>query len=111
MGRARRVLVATAVTALIGALPQAAQAAGPITGGMAPVSSRTLRTGVTLYQYSMKVSDHGAVRTVKVWKIWWKIGNPHVRLDAGLLGAYNSSDPSMLLATMSAWGRPTGFSA
>src|SRR3954453_9711592 len=93
MGRARRVLVATAVTALIGALPQAAQAAGPITGGMAPVSSRTLRTGVTLSQYSMKVSDHGAVRTVKVWKIWWKIGNPHVRLGAALLGAYNSGGP------------------
>jgi hypothetical protein len=105
MGPARTALAAAAVTAVMAALPQVAEAAGPITRGMTPVSSRTLRTGVTLSQYSMQVSDHGALRRVKVWKIWWKVGNPHVRLDAALLGAYNADDSSVRLTPISSWAR------
>jgi hypothetical protein len=114
MGRARRILAATAVTAVMAAFAQPALGSGPITRGLRPASTRTLKPGITLSVYKMRVNDHGHSRSVKVWKISWKAGNPHMRLDSGVLGAYNADDRSVRLGRISSWagwGAPSGLVA
>src|SRR3954447_5944247 len=111
----RRIAAALSALAVLAAASAGpATAAGPIAKGLTATSAKALRSGVTLSQFTMQVNDHGHLRTVRVWKVSWKVGNPHVRLDSALLGGYNTDDRSVKLGRISSWakwGAPAGLVA
>jgi hypothetical protein len=98
-------MAAVAVTAaVLAAVPAASASSGPIQSGLgAPTSQRTLRPGVTLSVYTVKVLDAGVLRTVKIRKIAWQIGNSHVALQSAVLGSSYPDDYAIRLNRISSW--------
>ncbi|HYW29066.1 MAG TPA: hypothetical protein VE824_04600 [Gaiellales bacterium] len=90
--------------AALAAAPAASAATGPIQSGLgAPTAQKTLRPGVTLSVYTVKVLDAGVLRTVKIRKIAWQIGNSHVGLQSAVLGSYYTDDYAIGLNRISTW--------
>jgi hypothetical protein len=105
MGRLRRgVAVAAATAVVLAAAPAASASTGPIQSGLgSPTSKKTLRPGVTLSVYTVKVLDGGVLRTVKIRKVAWQIGNAHVALQSAILGTSYSDDYAIRLNRISSW--------
>jgi hypothetical protein len=62
--------------------------AGPITTKRV-ISRKTLKPGVVLVH--SRITVRGAFRAQEVYKLSWRIGNPHVSLHSSLLGPYDDS--------------------
>jgi len=98
------VAVAVAIATALAAAPAASAATGPIQSGLgSPISKKTLRPGVTLSVYTVKVLDAGVLRTVKIEKVAWQIGNGHVALQSAVLGPTYSDDYAVRLNRISSW--------
>lgn len=96
--------VAAATAAVLAAAPAASASSGPIQSGLgSPTSKKTLRPGVTLSVYTVKVLDAGVLRTVKIRKVAWQIGNGHVSLQSAVLGSSYSDDYAVRLNRISSW--------
>jgi hypothetical protein len=76
--------VGLAVGAVLGT--STAAWAGPITSART-VSSKTLEPGV-VFTHS-RITVKGAWGVQNVYKLSWRIGDPHVRLHSSLLGPYD----------------------
>ena len=105
LGRLRRgVAVAAATAAVLAAAPGASASTGPIVSGLAVASAKkTLRPGVTLSVFNVKVLDAGVLRSVKIRKISWLLGNSHVSLRSAVLGTSYSDDYAIRLNRISSW--------
>jgi Phosphodiester glycosidase len=110
MGPLRRLLGGVLATiAVLAAAPAASAASGPIQSGLgSPTSVRTLRPGVSLTVYTVKLLDAGVLRTERLYKVAWTIGNPHVQLRSALMGPTYSDDSSIRLNSISNWWAATG---
>jgi hypothetical protein len=115
MGRSRSAAVVFAVVMAALASAPAALASGPIQSGLGkPISVTTLKPGVTLKQYKVVVLDAGVLRTQRIYKVAWTIGDSHVGLDSALLGSYYSDDFSVRLNQIRGWATtaaPVGLTA
>ncbi len=105
MGRLRRIAAAVVATAaVLTAAPGASASTGPIQSGLgAPTAQRTLKPGVVLSVYKVKVLDAGVLRKEKIWKVAWQIGDTHVGLRSGILGTSYSDDYAIRLNRISSW--------
>ena len=105
IARLRRGLAAAVVSAaVLAAAPAASASSGPIQSGLgAPTAQKTLRPGVTLSVYTVKVLDAGVLRTVKIRKVAWQIGNARVALQSAVLGVSYSDDYAIRLNRISSW--------
>jgi hypothetical protein len=103
MAPPRILLTLAASGALLLAAASPALAAGPIKSGLAPVSTTSLKPGVTLSTYRMTVADGGIYRSINVYKVAWRVGHSHVRLHSGVLGAYYRDDYSIRLNRISSF--------
>jgi Phosphodiester glycosidase len=115
MGRSRSLAAVFAVVAVAFATAPAALASGPIQSGLGkPVSVTTLKPGVTLTQYKVVVLDAGILRTQRIYKVAWTIGNAHLTLDSAALGTYYPDDFSVRLNQIRSWAgatSPVGLTA
>jgi hypothetical protein len=85
---------------------------GPIVSYRCPPAplfcSRTLKPGVTLTHYRAKMHSG---RSQDIYRLSWKLGDPHVRLSAEALSSPTATG-SILLNTISNWAgqdAPAGF--
>jgi hypothetical protein len=85
---------------------------GPIVSYRCPPAplfcSRALKPGVTLTHYRAKMLSG---RSQDIYRLSWKLGDPHVRLFAEAL-SHPTATGSILLNTISSWagrGAPAGF--
>ncbi len=74
--------------ALVALSGTAAAWAGPVTTKVL-ISRKTLKPGVTLVH--SRITVRGVFGAQEVYKLAWKIGNPHVGLHSSLLGPYDDS--------------------
>jgi hypothetical protein len=96
--------VAVAIAAALAAAPAASASSGPIQSGLgSPTSKKTLRPGVTLSVYTVKVLDAGVLRTVQIRKVAWQIGNGHLALQSAVLGSAYPDDYAIRLNRISSW--------
>jgi hypothetical protein len=110
MGALRRWWVWTAAVAVLLAAAPIASAAGPIQSGLGtPASVRTLKPGVTMSVYNVTVLDAGVLRSQKIYKIAWTVGNGHVQLNSAILGTPYTDDYSIRLNRISSWYASSGL--
>jgi hypothetical protein len=108
MGRARSFAAVFAVVTVALASAPPALASGPIRSGLGtPISVTTLKPGVTLTKYKVTVLDAGVLRTQRIYKVAWTIGNSHVGLDSAALGSYYSDDFSVRMNQIRSWATAT----
>jgi hypothetical protein len=97
-----------AMCALTTASAPAALPPGPVTT-LTTVSSKTVRPGVTLTHYRATV--RGYYYDQDIYKLAWKIGNPHLSLQSTLLGKYHPQNQSVDIKKISSLGAPAGLLA
>ncbi len=85
--------------------------AGPVTTKVV-ISRKTLKPGVTLVH--SRITVRGAFGAQEVYKIAWKMGNPHVSLHSSLLGPYNDGNSWITdhqISHLASSGGPAGMVA
>jgi phosphodiester glycosidase len=97
-----------AMCALTTASAPAALPPGPMTT-LTTVSTITVRPGVTMTHYRATV--RGYYYAQDVYKLAWKIGNPHVSLHSTLMGGYHAQSGAVDIKRLSSLGSPTGLVA
>jgi hypothetical protein len=104
-----QVCVLTAVLCIAGSSGTAsALPAGPISS-LNKLSSVQLKPGVTLTHYRARVA--GVPRLQDIYKVSWKIGDPHISLESMPLGPYNAANQTITVDRMSSLGAPHGLLA
>jgi hypothetical protein len=104
-------LAAALVVALAGAPEASAEA---IVDGRQPTSVETIRPGVTYTRWTMRVrTPSGGTASTKVWRVAWRLGDPHVRLDAMPLGRVGAGGYITMnrIRDWASWAKPQGFVA
>jgi hypothetical protein len=96
------------MAALTTAAAPAALPPGPVVK-LATVSAKTVRPGVTLTHYRATV--RGYYYAQDVYKLAWKVGNPHLSLHSALLGRYHESNGTVDIARLSTLGSTPGLVA
>jgi hypothetical protein len=85
--------------------------AGPVTTKVV-ISRKTLKPGVTLVH--SRITVRGVFGAQEVYKLAWKIGNPHVGLHSSLLGPYDDGSTWITdhqISHLSTAGGPAGMVA
>jgi hypothetical protein len=85
--------------------------AGPVTTKVV-ISRKTLKPGVTLVH--SRITVRGVFGAQEVYKLAWKIGNPHVGLHSSLLGPYDDGSTWITdhqISHLSTAGAPAGMVA
>jgi phosphodiester glycosidase len=85
--------------------------AGPVTTKVL-ISRKTLKPGLTLTH--SRITVRGVFGAQEVYRLSWKIGNPHVALHSSLLGAYDDSSSWITdhqISHLAASGGPVGMVA
>jgi len=99
----------TAVLCIVGSSGTAAALpSGPIRS-LNKLSSVRLKPGVTLTHYRARVA--GVARLQDIYKVSWKIGDPHVSLESLPLGSYDARTQAITVNRMSSLGAPRGLLA
>jgi hypothetical protein len=100
MGLRRSHVLLLALTAcLVHAAPVLA---GPVKK-VQRVSRTSLKPGVVLVHERLSV--RGYSQRQDLWRVIWKVGNPHLRLHAELRGNYRASDHSIQVSGIADWAR------
>jgi hypothetical protein len=81
-------LVGIVLIGLVALSSTATAWAGPVTTRVL-ISRKTLKPGLTLVH--SRITVRGVFGAQEVYKLAWKIGNPHVALHSSLLGPYDDS--------------------
>jgi len=85
--------------------------AGPVTTKVL-ISRKTLKPGLTLVH--SRITVRGVFGAQEVYKLSWKIGNPHVGLHSSLLGAYDDGSTWITdhqISHLASSGGPVGMVA
>jgi hypothetical protein len=104
-------LVGIGLVALVALSGAATAWAGPVTTKRV-ISHTSLRPGVTLVH--SRITVRGVFGAQEVYKLSWRIGNPHVRLHSSLLGAYDDGTTWItdhVISHLASSGGPPGLVA
>ena len=104
-------LVGIGLVGLVALSSTATAWAGPVTTKVL-ISRKTLKPGVTLVH--SRITVRGVFGAQEVYKIAWRVGNPHVGLHSSLLGPYDDSSTWITdhpISHLASSGAPAGIVA
>jgi Phosphodiester glycosidase len=104
-------LVGIGLVGLVALSSTATAWAGPVTTRVV-ISRKTLKPGLTLVH--SRITVRGVFGAQEVYKLAWKMGNPHVGLHSSLLGPYDSSSTWITdhpISHLASSGAPAGLVA
>jgi hypothetical protein len=104
-------LVGIGLVGLVALSSTATAWAGPVTTRVV-ISRKTLKPGVTLVH--SRITVRGVFGAQEVYKLAWKMGNPHVGLHSSLLGPYDDSSTWITdhpISHLASSGAPAGMVA
>jgi hypothetical protein len=104
-------VVGIGLVGLVGLSGTATAWAGPVTTKVV-ISRKTLKPGVSLVH--SRITVRGVFGAQEVYKLGWKIGNPHVSLHSSLLGVYDGGSTWITdhqISHLASAGGPAGMVA
>ena len=104
-------LVGIGLVGLVALSSTATAWAGPVTTRVV-ISRKTLKPGLTLVH--SRITVRGVFGAQEVYKLAWKMGNPHVGLHSSLLGPYDDSSTWITdhpISHLASSGAPAGMVA